>query len=84
MKARETLFEVACDDMPVTSGEVNDAIDAFARELTAKVRALHRPVEHAGRTICAECSAWDGQSIDNSPVAYDQCPTLRALNNPEA
>ncbi|MEV8398798.1 hypothetical protein [Streptomyces niveus] len=59
------------------------AIDAFARELTAKVRALHRPVQHNGRTICAERSGWDG-STDNSPVAYDQCRTLRALDGPDS
>lgn len=50
-----------------------------------RVRALHRPVEHRGRTICAECSAWDGQgTTDNPPVDHDQCGTLRALDNQEA
>lgn len=50
-----------------------------------RVRDLHRPVEYQGRTICAECSAYDGHgSTDNSPVAYGQCGTLRALDNPEA
>jgi hypothetical protein len=50
-----------------------------------RVRDLHRPVEHQGQTICAECSAYDGQgSTDLPPVAHDQCGTLRALDNPEA
>jgi hypothetical protein len=33
MTAREELFSVACDDMPVSGDEVNDAIDAYKREL---------------------------------------------------
>ena len=60
-------------------------IAASATAAVQRVRALHRPVDYNGRTICAECSAWDGGcSTDNSPVLYDQCRTLRALNNPEA
>ncbi|WP_327335837.1 hypothetical protein OG384_04185 [Streptomyces sp. NBC_01324] len=49
-----------------------------------RVRDLHRPVEHRGQTICAECSAYDGDgSCDNSPVTHDQCSTLRALSSKE-
>lgn len=39
MSARERLFAVACDDMPVTSDEVNEAIDAYAHELAERQRA---------------------------------------------
>jgi hypothetical protein len=39
VSARDRLFFVACDDMPVTSNEVNEAIDAYAHELTEKIRA---------------------------------------------
>ncbi|MFF0166821.1 hypothetical protein [Streptomyces prasinus] len=47
----------------------------------ARVRNLHRPVEHNGQTICWECSAYDFECLttDNSPVAHDQCGTHRAL-----
>lgn len=36
--ARDRLFFVASDDMPVTSNEVNEAIDAYAHELAEKIR----------------------------------------------
>lgn len=39
MSARDQLFAVACDDMPVTSDEVNKAIDGYAHELAEKQRA---------------------------------------------
>jgi hypothetical protein len=48
-------------------------------EALTRVRGLHRPVEHHGQTICAECSGYGGQSTDNAPVAHDKCGTLRAL-----
>lgn len=84
MTAREDLFNLAAQDMPVAGYEVDEAIDAFARELTGKVRDLHRPVAYRGLTICAECSAYDGDdSCDNTPTMYDQCGTLRALNREE-
>lgn len=38
MSARDKLFQVACDDMPVTSDEVNEAIDAYAHELAEEQR----------------------------------------------
>lgn len=40
MKARDDLYRIACSDMPVTSDEVNEAIDAFAHELAEQQRAL--------------------------------------------
>ncbi|WP_073793177.1 hypothetical protein [Streptomyces uncialis] len=49
-----------------------------------RVRHLHRPVEHQGQSICWECSAYDpdDQTTYLPPAAYDQCSTLRALNDP--
>lgn len=38
MDARQELFELACQDMPVTGREMNEAIDAFAREIEAEIR----------------------------------------------
>ena len=40
MTARDDLYSIACSDMPVTSDEVNEAIDAFAHELAGQQRAL--------------------------------------------
>ncbi|MEW1630853.1 hypothetical protein AB0387_26265 [Streptomyces sp. NPDC089173] len=48
-----------------------------------RVRALHRPVEHRGRTICVECSAWGNGSTDNPPTVHP-CDTIQALDNQEA
>lgn len=54
-------------------------------EAIERVRQLHRPVEFRDRgIICAECSAWDGSTTDNSPCGYEHCPTLKALNGPQA
>ncbi|KFK87864.1 hypothetical protein IX27_18420 [Streptomyces sp. JS01] len=83
MTAREDLFNIAAQDMPVAGSEVDEAIDAFARELTGKVRTLHRPVEHRGRTICVECSGWADGSTDNPPTEHP-CATIQALGNQEA
>jgi hypothetical protein len=47
-----------------------------------QVRALHRPVEHRGRTICAECSAWANGSTDNPPTEHP-CNTIKALSAPK-
>lgn len=56
-------------------------IAASATAAVLRVRDLHRPVEYRGLTICAECSAHDGDgSCDNSPTMYDQCGTLHALD----
>jgi hypothetical protein len=81
--AREDLFSLAAQDMPVASCEVDEAIDAFARALTDRVRDLHRPVEHRGRIICVECSAWADGSTDNPPVEHP-CNTIKALDGQEA
>lgn len=54
--------------------------DAQAESLE-RVRNLHRPVEHRGTMICAECSAFGGSTTDNAPVAHSQCGTLHALSS---
>ncbi|MFF3730423.1 hypothetical protein ACFYXM_08920 [Streptomyces sp. NPDC002476] len=45
----------------------------------ARVRDLHAPVDHRGRTICADCSGYGLGSTDNVPVPYP-CSTVRALD----
>ncbi|MFE5958886.1 hypothetical protein [Streptomyces rubiginosohelvolus] len=68
--------------------DIRNAAAGIRRDREAKtealenVRSLHRPVEHRGQTICWECSGYDfpGQTTDSTPVAHDQCSTLRALN----
>src|SRR5689334_22694076 len=68
-RAREALGT----DEPDPTDQLKAAIE--------RVRQLHRPVEFRDRgTICAECSAFDGSSTDNSPVGYAHCATLKALN----
>ncbi|MFD3740461.1 hypothetical protein [Streptomyces sp. NPDC058629] len=47
-----------------------------------RVRDLHRPVEHRGRTICVECSAWGNGSTDNPPTVHP-CATINALGSQE-
>lgn len=47
-----------------------------------RVRALHSPVEHRGRTICVECSGWADGSTDSSPAAHP-CATIKALDGQE-
>lgn len=56
-----------------TPGQTDASTDA--------VRALHRPIEHRGTRICAECSAADEKysTTDNSPVLYP-CATITALD----
>ncbi|TFI30174.1 hypothetical protein E4P36_05360 [Streptomyces sp. 4R-3d] len=88
---RETTIDfmrALLDDVLKYPGEPCDRDEQYARAEEAeavvqRIRALHRPVEHNGRTICGECSGWDGGSTDNSPCGYGQCSTLRALDNPE-
>lgn len=48
-----------------------------------RVRNLHRPVEYRGQTICWECSAYDFERLttDSPPVLYDQCGTLKAIDD---
>ncbi|MFF3620024.1 hypothetical protein [Streptomyces sp. NPDC002467] len=40
-----------------------------------RIRKLHRPVERAGRVVCAECSAYLGEPADRPAP----CPTISAL-----
>jgi hypothetical protein len=69
----------------LASRPYDDAWDALLRISTgaeaviARVRQLHRPVEHRGVLICAACSGWDGSTTDNSPCGYEHCPTLKLL-----
>lgn len=53
-----------------------------AGDAIARVRARHRLVNHRGRSICAECSAYDGQTTDNPPLRWP-CPTIAALDEPK-
>lgn len=59
---------------------VDMAVSAVAA--IQRIRALHRPVEHRGRTICVECSAWADGSTDNPPTVHP-CATIQALGNQE-
>lgn len=59
---------------------VDTAVSAVAA--IQRIRALHRPVEHRGRTICVECSAWADGSTDNPPTVHP-CATIKALGNQE-
>ena len=43
MSAEEELFSLACQDMPVTSDEVRQAMNAWAHELAEKQRKLAAP-----------------------------------------
>ncbi|MEU0098276.1 hypothetical protein [Streptomyces sp. NPDC006267] len=56
---------------------------ASSAAAVGRVRALHRPVEHRGRTICVECSAWADGSTDKPPTVHP-CATIKALDNQEA
>jgi hypothetical protein len=38
VSAEEDLFELACQDMPVTGDEVRQAMNAWAHELAEKIR----------------------------------------------
>jgi hypothetical protein len=51
-----------------------------------RARELHRPVDHRGQIICAECSAYDGQygTTDNASVLHSQCATLATLDRKES
>lgn len=66
-----------------------ESIHVFADDLKAakkRVRDLHSPVQHMGRTWCAECSVRrrTGPHADEW-VAFipHPCPTIEALENPE-
>ncbi|MFG2532761.1 hypothetical protein [Streptomyces sp. NPDC048516] len=88
-RAREEELERNIDYLKRNIRRSRDQVDGYDQDLAAakaaidRARALHRPVKHLGRTICVDCSAWDGKgSTDNSPVDYDQCATIRALDGP--
>lgn len=55
----------------------------LAEAAIERVRELHRPVEHRGRTICGECSAYDAEydTTDGSPIEFEQCSTRLAIGN---
>lgn len=38
MSAEQKLYELACQDMPVTGEEVRQAMDAYAHELAQQIR----------------------------------------------
>jgi hypothetical protein len=61
----------------VMYGELTAAQAAIER-----VRALHRPAEYIGLTICADCSSYDGRSVDHGTVIHP-CATIRALDGTE-
>lgn len=54
-----------------------------AEAAIARVCARHRLVNHRGRSICAECSAYDDQTTDNPPLRWWPCPTIAALDEPK-
>ncbi|NEA52439.1 hypothetical protein [Streptomyces sp. SID10815] len=91
MTARDELRrEMVHNHLYMTEDRADELIGAVLAEVAATanakiqaVRDLHRPVEHSGITICAECSGWDGETTDNSPCGYEHCPTLRALDGRE-
>ncbi|KOU20942.1 hypothetical protein ADK52_25470 [Streptomyces sp. WM6372] len=62
-----------------TSQRRSIRIQTLLDETRDRIRKLHRPVEHMGRVICAERSAYCGESTDNPP-APAPCPTITALN----
>ncbi|MFJ3200979.1 hypothetical protein [Streptomyces sp. NPDC086989] len=55
-------------------------IQTLLDETRDRIRKLHRPVEHMGRIICAECSAYDGTGTTDSPPVEHPCPTIAALD----
>ncbi|MEW2498384.1 hypothetical protein AB0942_33355 [Streptomyces nodosus] len=42
MSARDELFSIACQDMPVTPDEVNEAIDALSNEIAQELSDMIR------------------------------------------
>ncbi|MEV4966675.1 hypothetical protein AB0886_05325 [Streptomyces sp. NPDC024062] len=52
-----------------------------AMAAVTRVRALHAPTSHNGRTICIDCSGYADGSTDNGPAPYP-CPTIAALDTP--
>ncbi|WP_406145072.1 hypothetical protein [Streptomyces anulatus] len=84
MTARDELRrEMVHNHLYMTEERADELIDALLAEAANRVRNLHRPVEHRGRTICVECSAWGNGSTDNPPTVHP-CDTIQALGNQEA
>lgn len=77
LSARALWWLENCDEL-----DLAEACASYEATLE-RVRQLHRAVEYGGQTNCAECSAWDGQSTNNPPVAHDQCGTMKALAPPK-
>lgn len=50
MSARDELYELACQDMPVTSDEVDEAINAYAHELAEKIRDEKDSMDRPGQS----------------------------------
>ncbi|WP_435285255.1 hypothetical protein [Streptomyces bacillaris] len=67
----------------VLLGAITRVRDEEIERLSAavdRVRNLHRPVEHRGRTICVECSGWGNGSTDSPPTVHP-CRTINALDS---
>lgn len=87
-KRRNELTDALGMDHTRDWDDIRNAAAGLRKERDAQAAAvqrvgdLHRPVEHRGQVICWECSDYDfpGQTTDSSPVAYDQCATLCALD----
>lgn len=79
MTARDELRrEMVHNHLYMTEERADELINALLAEAANRVR----PVEHRGRTICVECSAWADGSTDNPPTAHP-CATIRALDTQE-
>jgi hypothetical protein len=70
-RATEAKRTTERDEQQQRAGRAEAALNA--------VRALHRPVEYDGQTICGHCSGYADDSTDNPPQPHP-CPTLRALD----
>jgi hypothetical protein len=53
VSAEEALYELACQDMPVSGDEVREAMNAYAHELAEKIRPM-----------CSRAGAACADSID--------------------
>ncbi|MFJ3601933.1 hypothetical protein ACIPVA_03960 [Streptomyces anulatus] len=83
MTAQDELRrEMVHNHLYMTEERADELINALLAEAANRVRTLHRAVEHRGRTICVECSAWADGSTDNPPTVHP-CATIKALGNQE-
>lgn len=73
---RNRWVEIADEHTDKERDRANTAEAAIGR-----VRALHSPVDHNGRTICADCSGYADGSTDNGPAPHP-CPTITVLDTP--